>query len=278
MKKITFLLLLLVFSPPAVLQADLRMVVRELAWGGKRKDTLTVWKTAMIRLNTARVRRGFSTAGGFKDTTEILPNYTDSVFYLMSSGRRFFCRSLAKDSAVWAERLPLTLSGGVLHQKFLTDKRRVADTLCSHYQWVWEKCRLDSASRPVASADLEIDFWLPQKGFKGKEDLEFFNDFRRKKFGGRGVLEGIEAARISSALGIRLLEFERQAKAKNVFPLEMKVTLRRKLSAGQKEYFFQMQTMEFHIERMRAADFMVPTGYERLNPSDRKPPARTRKK
>jgi hypothetical protein len=263
---------------PAVLSADARLVIRDAAWGGKRKDTAVVWQTVLIRQTSAKITRAHSFAGGFSDTTELIPNYVDSVFYWMSYGRKYFARAFAGDSAVWAGRLPLNLSGGVLQEKFLTDKRRLADTLCEHRLWIWENGKLDSAGKPVARADLEVELWLPHKGFKGKEDLEFFNGFRKKKFRGWKVIDGVEAARVSAAAGVRLLEFERKAQSNAIFPLEIKITLKRKLAAGQVEYHYLRQVLEIYTQASSAYDFMLPKGYERLKSSDLNQPARSRKK
>lgn len=277
MKRILMFALLTFFSLPACLWADARLVIHESTWGGRRRDTSVVWQTVLIRQTSAKITRNHSYAGGFNDTTELIPNYTDSVYFWISYGRKLFARAFAQDSAIRVGRLPLTLVGGILQEKFLTNKRRIADTLCEHRLWVWENGTLDSAGKPVGRADLEVELWLPNKGFKGKPDVEFFNDFRKRKFRGQKTIEGVEATRVSAGFGIRLTELERKAKANWVFPLEMKITLKRRLPVGQVGYHYLRQVVESHITPLNASDFMLPKGYERPKTPASKP-TRSRRK
>jgi len=265
MKKGLFLSFLWAMFLPFSAYADLRMIVRESFWGGTRKDTSFVWQTVSLRQTSAKIIRNFSQYGGFIDTVELVPNYTDSVYYLMSYGRKSFSRSLAVDSSMRLSGSWVTkLTGGNLQAKFLTDKRKIAEALCEHRQWVWTGSALDSAGKPIGTAELEVDYWLPTKGFLGKEDIEFYNQFRQKKFGGSKALKELDANRICSVFGIRLVELEKKAAVSPIFPLEFKVTLRRKLGSKQKEYVYTRGVIELHAEKQNAVDFMVPAGYERI--------------
>ncbi|MGH8003279.1 MAG: hypothetical protein ACRECJ_00945 [Limisphaerales bacterium] len=274
-----FLCALALFFVPGWLSADTRMVFREAVWGGGRKDTLVVWQTNLYRLSSARITRSYSRKSGtFADTSELIPNYTDSVYYLLGNFDTYFARSLTADSAFRARRPVLRLSGGTLQVKTLTDKRRIADTLCVHRQWVWQGCSLDSAGRPVGAADLELDFWLPERGFAGKADVEFFDQFRVKNYRGRRTFEGIEDGRISNLLGVWLGEFENKAASARVFPLEMKLTLKRKFTKGEKVYVYFRQTVQLTAEQRNAAEFKVPSGYKRIPAPELRSPAKKRKK
>lgn len=264
---------------PGRLWADSRMVLREAAWGGVRRDTLVVWQTTLIHLNTLRINRSYPRPGrSFADTVEFIPNYTDSVYYLLPNFDVYFSRSLSADSAFQARPLRLTLSGGTLQLKTLTDKRRIGDTTCVHRQWVWTNCQLDSAGKTIGSADLELDYWAAERGFKGKADLDFFNQFRKKNFQGRRLFEGLEAERISNLLGIRLAEFEKQARATPIFPMEMALTLKRKLTKGTKNYMYSRQVVQLAEEQRDVSEFRVPAGYKPVAAPERKPAPQKRGK
>lgn len=277
MKRLLLALALLI--TPGGLWADSRMVFREAVWGGARKDTILVWQTNLFRLNSARITRNYTRkTGGFADTTELVPNYTDSVYYLVGNFETCFARSLAADSAFRARRGALRLTGGTLQEKKLTDKRRLADTLCVHRQWVWEGCTLDSAGKTAGMADLEFDFWLAEKGFAGKADVEFYDQFRIKNYRGQRTFEGIEAGRISKLLGIWLVEFEKKAAAEKIFPLEMKLTLKRKQPKGVKEYVYSRQAMQLSAEQRSVSEFKVPNGYKRVAAPESRPGGKKRNK
>ncbi len=266
------------FFIPGLLSADTRMVFREAVWGGARKDTLVVWQTNLFRLHSARITRSYTRKGGtFADTSELLPNHTDSVYYLLGNFDTYFARSLPADSAFRTRRPVLRLSGGTLQEKSLTDKRRIADTTCVHRQWVWQGCLLDSVGKPAGTADLELDFWVADKGFKGKEDIEFFDQFRNKNYRRQRTFEGIEAGRISNLLGVWLVEFEKKAASVRVFPMEMKLTLKRKLAKGEKEYLYSRQTVQLAAEQRDASEFKVPGEYKRISAPEARPPAKKRK-
>lgn len=280
MKKNLLVWVLFLGAAPSVhLHADLRMVVRETFWGTARKDTALVWETVVIRQTSVKITRKYHLRIGFIDTVEVVPNYNDSVYYWSSFGQKYFVRSREKDSAFLspASSAP-ALYAGVFQEKLPTDKRRIADTACEHRQWVWRGCSLDSAGQRLGLADLEMDFWLPVKGFLGKEEIEFYNQFRRKNFGGHKRLLGVNAARISSVFGIRLVELERKVKTSPIFPLELKITLRRKLGTGQREYVYTRDIVELHPDRQDVRDFMLPTGYERVKLEKRSPAAGAREK
>jgi len=277
MKRLFIALVLLVI--PGCLWADSRMVFREAVWGGARKDTIVVWQTNLFRLNSARITRNYARkTGSFADTSELVPNYTDSVYYLVGNFETYFARSLAADSAFRARRGALRLVGGTLQEKKLTDKRRIADTACVHRQWVWEGCSLDSAGKTVGTADLEFDFWLAEKGFAGKADLEFYDQFRMKNYRGLRIFEGIEAGRISNLLGIWLVEFEKKAAAANIFSLEMKLTLKRKSAKGNKEYVYSRQVVQLAAEQRDVSEFKVPNGYKRIAAPESRSTGKKRKK
>lgn len=270
---------LMLLSFPAFLWADTRMVFREAVWGGARKDTQVVWQTNLFHLHSARITRNYARKEGtFADTSELVPNHTDSVYYLLSNFDIFFSRSLPADSAIRARRPTLRLSGGSLQEKTLTDKRRIADTTCVHRQWVWQGSTLDSAGKPAGTADLELDFWLADKGFKGKVDIEFFDQFRTKNYRGHRTFEGIEAGRISNLLGIHLVEFEKKAASARIFPMEMKLTLKRKLAKGGKEYLYSRQTVQLSAEKREVQEFKVPGGYKRIPAPELRPSPKNRKK
>ncbi len=267
------------FFIPGWLAADTRMVFREAVWGGARKDTLVVWQTNLFRLSSARITRNYTRKNGtFADTSELVSSYTDSVYYLLGNSDTYFARSLAADSAFRARRAALRLSGGTLQEKKLTDKRRIGDTVCVHRQWVWQGSLIDSAGRPAGTADLELDFWLPEQGFTGKADVEFFDQFRAKNYRGRHSFEGIEAGRISNLLGIWLVEFDKKAAASRIFPLEMKLTLKRKSTKTEKEYVYFRQTVQLTAEQRNATEFKVPGGYKRIPAPEARTPAKKRKK
>lgn len=277
MKRLFFVLTL--FVVPGGLWADTRMVFREAVWGGMRKDTLVVWQTNLFRLNSVRITRNYARkTGSFADTMELVPNYTDSVYYLVGNSETYFARSLAADSAFRARRGALRLIGGTLQEKKLTDKRRIADTVCVHQQWVWEGCSVDSAGRPAGTADLEFDFFLAEKGFAGKADVEFYDQFRAKNYHGQRTFEGIEAGRISNLLGIWLVEFEKKAAAEKIFPLEMKLTLKRKLPKGVKEYVYSRQAMQLSAEQRSVSEFKIPNGYKRVAAPESRPSGKKKKK
>jgi hypothetical protein len=241
------------------------MVFRETVWGGVRKDTLVVWQTNLFRLNSARITRNYARkTGSFADTSELVPNFTDSVYYLVVNFETYFVRSLAADSAFRARRPILRLAGGILQEKTLTDRRRIADTLCVHRQWVWEGCLVDSAGRPAGTADLEFDFWLAKEGFTGKADVEFYDQFRSRNYRGHRRFEGIEAGRISNLFGIWLMEFEKKAAAADIFPLEMKLTVKRKSAGGNKEYVYSRQVVQLAAEQRNVSEFKVPNDYKRI--------------
>ncbi len=264
---------------PTSVYADLRMVVRESFWGGTRKDTAVVWQTVVVRQTSAKIIRKFSQYGGFIDTVELVPNYTDSVFYYMSYGRKCFARSLPVDSSIpMPASWTMKLTAGTLQEKFLTDKRKIAEALCEHRQRVWSGSVLDSAGKPVGTSELEVDYWLPTEGFLGKEEIEFYNQFRQKKFGGSKTLKEFDANRISSVFGIRLVELEKKTVVSPIFPLEFKVTLRRKLGSKQREYFYTRSVIELHAEKQNAVDFMVPTGYQRIKLSEQSGRAKVKKR
>ncbi|MCI0405888.1 MAG: hypothetical protein L0209_07425 [candidate division Zixibacteria bacterium] len=270
---------LALFFIPGWLSADTRMVFREAVWGGARKDTLVVWQTNLFRLSSARITRNYARKSGtFADTSELIPNYTDSVYYLLGNFDTYFARSLTADSAFRAHRGALSLSGGTLQEKKLTDKRRIADTTCVHRQWVWEGATLDSAGKAVGTADLELDYWLPERGFAGKADVEFFDQFRGKNFRAQRRFEGIEAGRISNLLGVWLVEFEKKAATSRIFPLEMKLTLKRKSAKNQKEYVYSRQTVQLAAEQRNASEFKVPSGYKRISAPEARPSAKKKKK
>ncbi|HXF49976.1 MAG TPA: hypothetical protein VNL73_11210 [Verrucomicrobiae bacterium] len=277
MKRLFIALVLLVI--PGCLWADSRMVFREAVWGGARKDTIVVWQTNLFRLNSARITRSYARkTGSFADTSELVPNYTDSVYYLMGNFETCFARSLAADSVFRARRGVLRLAGGTLQEKKLTDKRRIADTACVHRQWVWEGCSLDSAGKTIGTVDLEFDFWLAEKGFNGKADVEFYDQFRMKNYRGLRIFEGIEAGRISNLLGIWLVEFEKKAAAEKIFPLEMKLTLKRKLPKGVKEYVYSRQAMQLSAEQRSISEFKIPNGYKRIAAPESRSAGKKRRK
>lgn len=277
MKRLLLALALLI--APGGLWADSRMVFREAVWGGARKDTAVVWQTNLFRLNSTRISRNYARKGStFADTTELVPNYTDSVYYLIGNFETYFARSLSADSAFRARRPALRLSGGTLQEKKLTDKKRIADTACVRRQWVWEGCLVDSAGKTAGMADLEFDFWLAEKGFAGKADVEFYDQFRIKNYRGQRTFEGIEAGRISKLLGIWLVEFEKKAAAANVFPLEMKLTLKRKSATGDKEYVYFRQVVQLAAEQRDVSEFKVPNAYKRIAAPESRSAGKKRKK
>jgi hypothetical protein len=280
MKRLACGFILFSLCIPVFAWADTRMVFREAVWGGVRKDTLVVWQTNLFRLYSARITRNYaSKSGTFADTSELVPNYTDSVYYLLSNFDTYFARSLPADSVFRTRRPVLTLSGGTLQEKTLTDKRRIADTTCVHRQWVWQGSTLDSAGKPAGTADLELDFWLAEKGFKGTEDIEFFNQFRTKNYRGHRTFEGIEAGRISNLLGVWLVEFEKKVASVRIFPLEMKLTLKRKSGKGEKEYIYYRQTVQLAAEKREVQEFKVPSGYKPIPaPELRSLPKKKRRK
>lgn len=275
MKRLVCGFILFSLGAPGFARADTRMVFREAVWGGVRKDTLVVWQTNLFSLHSTRITRNYTRKSGtFADTSELVPNYTDSVYYLLSNFDTYFARSLPADSAFRARRPVLRLSGGILQVKSLTDKRRIADTICVHRQWVWQGCLLDSAG----TADLELDFWLAEKGFKGKEDIEFFDQFRAKNYGGRRTFEGIEAGRVSNLMGIWLVEFEKKAASARIFPMEMKLMLKRKAAEREREYVYFRQTIQLAAEQRAAAEFEVPSGYKRIPAPELRASPKKRKK
>jgi hypothetical protein len=279
MKRLMCGFILFSLGAPVFAWADTRMVFREAVWGGARKDTLVVWQTNLFRVHSARITRNYARKSGtFADTSELVPNYTDSVYYLLPNFDTYFARSLPADSVFRASRPVLRFSGGTLQEKTLTDKRRIADTVCVHRQWVWQGAMLDSAGKPVGTADLELDFWLPEKGFKGKEDIEFFDQFRTRNYRGHRSFERIEAGRVSNLLGIWLVEFEKKAVSARIFPVEMKLTLKRKLAKGEKEYLYFRQTVQLAAEKREATEFMVPSGYKRIPAPELRPSPKKRKK
>ena len=143
----------------------------------------------------------------------------------------------------------------------------MSDTVCEHRQWVWEKGSLGSIGQPVGTADLEIGIRFPDKGFKGKVDIEYFNQYRRNNFGDHKILEGMEGAQISTAVGISLVDWEHRARASRIFPLELEVTVNRQLPAGQWKVHFRHQVLELHMDRQDIPNFLVPKGLEKLKPS-----------
>lgn len=274
MKRLVCCAILAGLLPAGKVWADTRLVFREASWGGKGKDTLVIWQTILLHLNSARINRSYARKpGGFADTTELVPDYTDSVYFLLPGPHGYFSRPLSTDSAFGALRPRLVLSGGTLQEKTLTDKRRIGDTTCVHRQWVWQGGRIDSAGKAAGTADLEFDYWTADKGFKGSEDIGFYNRFRAKTFRGLRSVEGIEAGRISKLVGFWLAEFEKKAQTSRIFPLEMKLTLKRKLAKGQKEYGYLRQTMQISAEQRVARDFMVTKDYRRILAPEARPGA-----
>ena len=109
---------LALFFFPVFLRADTRMVFREAVWGGERKDTLVVWQTSLFRLHSARITRNYARKSGtFADTSELVPNYTDSVYYLLGNFDTYFARALSADSAFRARRPVLRVSEAPCRKK-----------------------------------------------------------------------------------------------------------------------------------------------------------------
>jgi hypothetical protein len=74
------------------------------------------------------------------------------------------------------------------------------------------------------------------------------------------------------------VEFEKKAASARVFPLEMKLTLKRKLAKGEKEYVYSRQTVQLAAEQRDASEFKVPSGYKRISAPEVRPGAKKRKK